>query len=251
MSEPVSLWRRLAHAAGKPLRRARYRKLKAGLDQAESAEHVFTEIYEHNLWGEAESRSGAGSTLAYTANIRAALPGVMVRHGLTTILDAPCGDFHWMQTVQFAADVRYVGGDIVAAMAADLARKHAGPGRQFLQLDITKGPFPDHDLWFSRDCWFHLSYRDTARAIRAFLASTGRYALVSTHIKDGEKPSVNKDISTGDARAIDLLSAPYGFCEPLERIDDWVAPFHPRIMGLWSKDQIAAGAASLLAAYPD
>lgn len=45
----------------------------ASLDLAER----FRRVYEINLWSDGESRSGAGSSLAQTAQLRAALPGFL------------------------------------------------------------------------------------------------------------------------------------------------------------------------------
>jgi hypothetical protein len=61
-----------------------------------SRERLFTNIYRSNHWGGADSVSGGGSDLEQTSALRAALPGVLQRLGVRTLLDAPCGDFHWM-----------------------------------------------------------------------------------------------------------------------------------------------------------
>lgn len=244
-----SFWARVAHRLGKPFRRARYKRLRGGLGETADREAVFTEIYQHNLWGEIESRSGAGSTLAFTAALREALPDLLRRHGVSTVLDAPCGDFHWMQAVRLPDGVAYIGADIVAPMVARLAQEHAAPGRRFVHLDLTTGPFPRHDLWLCRDCLFHLSYADIAKVWRAFLASPGQFALLTSHTAQDGRPVVNRDIATGDARPIDLTAAPFHLPAPLEAITDFTPPSHPRIVGLWSRAQLETGAKAFLDAY--
>jgi hypothetical protein len=57
---------------------------------------VFGEIYARNLWGDAQTRSGAGSSLAGTADLRAALGQLLRKRTMRVLLDAPCGDFNWM-----------------------------------------------------------------------------------------------------------------------------------------------------------
>src|SRR4029453_3587332 len=52
----------------------------------------FARMYETNLWDNTESRSGDGSSLASTAGVRAGLPNLLRRLGVTRLLDVPCGD---------------------------------------------------------------------------------------------------------------------------------------------------------------
>ncbi len=75
-------------------------------------QRVFAGIYSQNLWGHAESVSGAGSSLTATERARRELPAIWQQYQVRSLLDAPCGDFHWMQTIAHQLD-RYVGVDIV------------------------------------------------------------------------------------------------------------------------------------------
>jgi hypothetical protein len=228
---------------GRPFRKARYRRLRDRLGETDP-KTVFSEIYADNLWNDAESRSGAGSTMAYTASVRAALPPLLARHNVRVFLDAPCGDFHWMRAVPLG-ETRYIGGDIVPALIADLQTRYGDPAHSFKTLDITQGPLPDADLWMCRDCFFHLSFADIARALQQLVKSNIPLVLLTTHIVEPGKPFANRDIVTGDARQIDLRSAPFGFPEPIERFDDWIAPFPPREMGLWRRDDLKPVAARM------
>ena len=74
------------------------------------AELVFTNIFRQNWWNNGESRSGWGAELRRTVSIRASLPDFVQRHSISSLLDAPCGDFHWMQYVEWPSGFRYVGG---------------------------------------------------------------------------------------------------------------------------------------------
>jgi len=238
MRSSPSLLDRIAHAFGKSARRARYRKLKAELANTDK-QKVFEEIYEHNLWSDVESRSGAGSTMAYTANIRASLEKLLAARNIEVFLDAPCGDFHWMQAVKTPPGMRYIGGDIVPALVAATKAKHGDETHAFIQFDITHGPLPKADLWMCRDCFFHLSYGDITRALQQFVRSEIPLLLVTSHIDPKDGKFANRDINTGDARPIDLLAAPFDFPIPIERFEDWVPPFAPREMGLWTREQLA------------
>src|SRR5215213_5906369 len=89
-----------------------YRHLRRRYRDLRPAQAQFTDIYRRNLWGEAESVSGSGSTMAETEDIRGYLPELLQRLGARSLLDIPCGDFHWMKTVDLGID-RYIGADIV------------------------------------------------------------------------------------------------------------------------------------------
>ena len=81
----------------------------------------FQRIFEENAWGNRESVSGEGSNLERTKVVRAELPGLLARHGVRSLLDAPCGDFYWMKEVDLAG-VDYIGVDIVPEIIARDAR---------------------------------------------------------------------------------------------------------------------------------
>ena len=84
----------------------------AGLDLAAR----FERIERTNLWGAAGSVSGLGSEDIATAAIREALPLLVRRLGVRSLLDAPCGDAGWIGRVKLDAD--YTGVDIVPSLVA-------------------------------------------------------------------------------------------------------------------------------------
>jgi len=89
-----------------------------------------------------------------------------------------------------------------------------------------------------RDCLFHLSFQDTKSVLENFIQSNSTYLLTTTHKNMGGS-FINKDISTGDFRCIDLFSKPYNFpTDPLYTIDDWIAPDPERQMCLWNREQV-------------
>lgn len=204
-------------------------------------EEAFTAIYATNHWGDAESVSGAGSTLEYTRNLRGQLPALFAKYNIRTVFDAPSGDFNWMSAVLQEAPVRYIGGDIVQDLVAQNTERYASNGAsntvRFVHFDITRDRFPKADLWICRDCLFHLPYAGIRRALERFVASKVPYILTTTHVNTGFE---NSDIPAGGFRMIDLFTAPFNFPEQtLERIEDWIPGFPPRLMCLWSREQVA------------
>jgi len=205
-----------------------------------TVEERFTTIYLKNLWCTQESASGPGSTFGYTANLRKAIPDLVRQYAIKTVFDAPCGDFNWMKlVVDEIESLDYVGGDIVLKMINRNIERCANSRTKFVHFDIINDQFPDADVWICRDSLFHLSNAHIVSALRGFAESKIKYALITTH--KNETGFQNEDIPTGSFRLIDMFSKPFSLDrEVLFRIDDWVPPFPPREMCLWSRQQIRA-----------
>lgn len=193
---------------------------------------AFRLAYHENLWRGAETPSGAGSSVAQTAAIAGALPGLCRRYGVGSLLDVPCGSFSWMAGVDLRG-VRYTGGDLVPEIVAEAMRRHGAPERQFVVLDLTRSPLPAADLLLCRDCLVHLSYADIARAVANIRASEIEYLLTTTFTAE---PAFT-DIVTGDWRPINLEAPPFSFPRPLELLDERCTEqngaFADKALGLW------------------
>jgi SAM-dependent methyltransferase len=221
---------------------ARRHRLAAGLARifpamgrwiaARRRSRVFDEIFRTNFWGGTTSVSGPGSELDQTAVIRDAIPPLLARHGIRSILDAPCGDFNWMQHVALPG-IRYTGVDIVPALIARDQATYGSPERRFAVCDLVEGNLPKADLIFCRDCLVHLSYDETRRALDNFRRSGATWLLTTTFTQ----PRANHDIVTGDWRPIMLQQPPYGFPEPVELVNEGCTEFggsYPdKSLGLW------------------
>lgn len=203
--------------SGKVRREMRYAEVRALGDARER----FARIYETRAWRGGGSVSGAGSSLEATREIRRRLPSILERHGVGHLLDAPCGDFLWMQdVVRGLPELRYTGGDIVERLVERNRRRFGSERIRFEHLDIAGDALPAADLMLVRDCLFHLSYSDVAR----FLANLARadigLLLTTTNTIEGREVE-NRDIASGDFRPIDLFSQPFGFpASCLESVDD-------------------------------
>jgi len=203
----------------------------------ENNEAVFSKIYELNLWQTTESRSGRGSTMAYTKSIRETLPEVMAALQVKSFVDAPCGDFNWMRLVELPVECTYAGIDIVGEMIARNQAAYGDERRSFIKADITREPLPKVDMIFCRDCLFHLSFEDIFKTLDNFVRSESRYLMTSTHQNADRFP--NKDIKSGDFRVIDLFSEPFSFSrEVTARVADYMPPDPPREMCVWPREAI-------------
>jgi len=199
---------------------------------------VFEEIAARNKWLNNESRSGDGSTLFYTRHLRAELQRFVRKFGIKSFFDAPCGDFNWMKAVKFADDLVYAGGDIVDALIEENNRRYASASRRFVSFDIVADDFPAADIWFCRDCLFHLGNPHILAALRNFARSNVKLLMMTNHINT--TGFNNSDIRSGGFRLVDFFIEPY--CLPrdvLFRVTDYMDPYPPREMCVWKREQVA------------
>jgi hypothetical protein len=221
-----------------PINRLKNNRFQKEVLSFKSNEDRFTWIYRNNYWSSNESLSGTGSTLKYTANLRKELPNLFSRYSMQRVFDAPCGDFNWMRHLLPSVNIEYIGADIVKPLVENLNDKYQSAKISFIHFDLVKETPPQVDLMICRDCLFHLSFQDTKSVLENFIQSNSTYLLTTTHKNMGGS-FINKDISTGDFRCIDLFSKPYNFpTNPLYVIEDWIAPDPERQMCLWNREQV-------------
>ena len=197
--------------------------------------HSFTDAFDNRVWKDAESLSGPGSTLSYTSDLRATLPGLIRALGCKSMLDAPCGDFNWMKEVDLKG-IKYIGADIVPAMIGDLAVKY--PKQQFTVLDITKDPFPKVDFVLCRDVLFHLSNIDIVKVLDNFVRSGSEWLATSHFFQQ----TAMLDVESGPTtfRPVNLTLAPFFFEQPDYALKDCAPNFLRRWLGVWHRSWIAA-----------
>jgi hypothetical protein len=203
----------------------------------ESTKARFARIHRENGWRDKDSVSGPGSNLASTARLRQLLPQLLTEFGVTTLLDAPCGDFHWMHETELPG-VEYFGADIVKPLIARNQGRYQGPRRHFICLNLIKDRLPRVDLILCRDCLVHFSLRDIARTLANFKRSGATYLLTTT-FTDRESTG---DIPTGKWRPINLQGPPFYFPQPLrilnEECPEKQGLYRDKSLALWRLDQI-------------
>jgi SAM-dependent methyltransferase len=190
---------------------------------------IFEDIITHRRWQDVTC--GSGSTVAYTEPLRQALPGFLEQHNITSMLDAPCGDYSWMKLVEFSPGFKYQGGDIVEFMIEQNKKDY--PDVDFRVFDLTTDPIPDVDMLFCRDCLFHLSLEDIDKVLDNIARSSVKYVMITSHYS-----GKNRNIQTGDFRSVDFTKAPYNFETPIDSIEDWIPGHLPRRMSLWPRSVI-------------
>lgn len=196
--------------------------------------NVFRDIYDKRAWRGRESASGRGSDSDQTRVLRERLPGVIGELGVRSLLDLPCGDFHWMRDVVSATqDLSYVGADIVEALVHSNGAAYGANEIEFRHLNLLHDQLPPADMLFCRDCLVHLSEADIRLALANILRSSFTYVALTT-FPDRDS---NRDIATGRWRPLNLQAAPFGFPPPLrllkEECTEEDGRFADKALGIW------------------
>jgi hypothetical protein len=213
-----------------------FQKHKAELERLSLGEK-FGEIFRQNIWGSPESASGVGSTVDATEAIRAGLVSVCKEFEVKSLLDAPCGDYGWMSSLQLPIE-SYIGLDIVAELIERNNRLYESSSVRFEVADLTKAALPTSHLILCRDCLVHLSFDNIRRVLRNFADSGARYLLTTTF----PEHDANSDIVDGDWRLLNLQLAPFNFPEPLrlinERCTEIDGAYDDKSLALWRMDSL-------------
>jgi len=213
------------------------RRREAKRLRAKSVEEVFTGFFESGEWKAGESVSGIGSELECTRHLVDELPRLFRSVGVSTVLDIPCGDFHWMKQVDLEG-VHYIGADIVSDLIAENTRTHGADTVTFQHLNLISDELPKVDLILCRDCLVHLCMADVFQALENMCRSGAAYVLMTTF----PGAAVNKDIITGRWRMLDFEKPPFAFPSPLEMINERNegedGKFKEKSLGLWRLDAV-------------
>ncbi|MCB0685483.1 MAG: class I SAM-dependent methyltransferase, partial [Saprospiraceae bacterium] len=177
--------------------------------------------------------SGPGSTIDAASNVILGLNDLINRLSIESVLDLPCGDFHWMQKVNLD-QVQYLGADIVSDLIKTNQKQFAKNHLRFTTLDVIGDSLPKADLMISRDCFVHFSYRDIFSAMQNILDSEVDFLLTTTFTQS----RLNYDIVTGDWRPVNLERPPFNFPKPLLLIlenvnQDHKRSFRGKALALW------------------
>ncbi len=207
------------------------------------------DAFENKDWskGGKNPRSGRGSNMRWTKGIRAALPKLFATYEVKTFLDAPCGDWFWMQHVDLTG-IEYIGADIAKGLVDETAANHTRDGVHFVHMDVTSDRLPAADMMMCRDCLFHLTYDLRWAFYENFVASKISFLLSTI-----EYAPENNDLSASATwKPYNPFLAPFNLPDPLEMVhergdsmtSDWRATMQRedvaavRSMGVWSRDQI-------------
>jgi hypothetical protein len=198
----------------------------------------FSQIYSKNIFGGKESRSGGGSNMVQTAEIRCELPKLLREFEIKTFMDAPCGDWHWMKETSLGVE-QYIGVDIVDSLIEKNQQQFGSAATNFVCLNLAMDQLPQVDLVFCRDCLVHLTFSDVNRVVANFKRSNSKYLLTTTFT--GRSNNVEL-VGTDIWRTLNLELPPFNFPKPLKLINEKCteanSQFSDKCLGLWLLDEI-------------
>lgn len=202
----------------------------------QDAKAIFSYIHEHRLWCGEESVSGPGSDARQTTTLAREFPLLLDRYEIKSILDVPCGDFHWMKRA-LPDGIDYLGGDIVEDLITT-NRSYETARVQFKPINLISDTLPAADLFLCRDCLVHFSFAHIRQAFRQIARSNFRYLLFSHFPESGD----NRDIPTGLWRPLNLIAAPFHFPPPLDLIVEECKEvdqsFEDKSLALWRTEDL-------------
>lgn len=185
-----------------------------------------------------ETGCGLGSTVASTSNVRAWLPMLFRELDVTTLLDAPCGDFNWMARTNLSG-IDYIGCDYDPAHCLETLERNSDypqyspRSKTVMELDICQERLPDcADMILCRDFLQHLPDALVSMAVMNFLVSDIPWLLATSHTN-----VVNEDISEqGMFRPLNLTKPPFSLPNPHK----WITDGEGRILGLWHNRELVS-----------
>ena len=183
--------------------------------EEDHCKQIFTSYWINKHWGNGASVSGSGSNLKQTDAIRKQIPQLLKQYKCKSFMDAPCGDFFWMQHVDLPVQ-DYIGIDVVEPLIQINQDKFGNHRLSFAALDITQDPLPLVDCILCRDCLTHFSKEDIFKTIANFKRSGSKYLLTTSFV---DRKS-NQAIETGEWQPLNLLEEPFFFPKPIAILNE-------------------------------
>ena len=184
----------------------------------------FSGIFTSNGWGAMETRSGPGSTLYATQDLRAALPELFKQLNIRSLIDAGCGDLNWFADIIESLDL-YLGYDIAPEVIEYVLQWHGWrPRCAFKTADITHEILPAANAILCRHVLPHLPNTAVCKTLNHFRRSGARYLIATT--RPGAQ---NTDTQPGNWRPLDLCAPPFNLPSPALLLIDG----DPNRLGVW------------------
>ena len=188
---------------------------------------TFSQIWSGNGWGNSETRSGSGSTIAATEPIRAALPALFDYLGIETLADAGCGECNWISRISERFRL-YLGYDLVPEMLEEARQKYGRRrGHFFAEADIVFDLLPAVDAILCRDVLTHLPLLEVKEALGLFKRSGSRFLIATSFEREQ-----NDAVKTGGWQPIALTAPPFSLPPPRHVISEQVAGT-TKSLGVW------------------
>ncbi len=187
---------------------------------------VFNSIYKSNYWNKSkdfnpkfQSYSGPGSipNSKQTNNLITNLEKFFLTNNVKKVLDAPCGDCAWIEGL-FKMNIEYTGIDIVNELILKNKKKFKKNQKvNFFCEDLTEyNKFDNYDFILLRDFFIHLPIENIQNILNNLKKSNCKFYAFNNY----EGIKINKEISTGEHRKINLMEKPFSLEQPFSKIQE-------------------------------
>lgn len=187
-----------------------------------SPEDIFTSIYKTNHWSSSESRSGTGSTISNTIDIRRELPVIFKKYEIKSLLDIACGDFNWMKKVTNSLE-NYKGVDIVKDEIDLNIKKYSNDKINFECYNITNGfkfNGNDFDAVLIRDALVHFPNKYIDKFLSEIKNSGIKYLITTNFTEIDENYFLEV---FGQWRPLNLTIEPFNLSPFIDTINESTA----------------------------
>jgi SAM-dependent methyltransferase len=171
------------------------------------AKAAFSGIYSSRAW-DAENPSGPGSRPENSQEYLSLLQNFFSTTKYRTVVDLGCGTWELMKCISIPPSIDYLGVDIVDEMIRENTRRYTRSNVQFKEINSVQDAVAlQGDLLIAKDVIQHWSFKD----INFFLANVlprFKTALITNDIARSGT-TMNRDITSGDYRALDLTREPF------------------------------------------
>lgn len=172
---------------------------------------AFEKIYRDADWGKNSGgigNSGTGSTLEATALYRQYLQNFIKEHGITSVVDAGCGDWEFSQTIDWTG-IDYKGYDIVPKLIEQNTAKFQKDNIHFFVGNMVDDDLPKADLLVSKHVLQHLPNEMVKKFLAKQLAKY-KHVLLTNGVDAVYLTALNSDIKPGEYRELDITRPPFG-----------------------------------------
>lgn len=163
-----------------------------------SIEDIFNRVYKDSVWG---YKSGSGSDPKNAEPWIALVNQYLGRDDVSTVLDLGCGDGRLMERYDLAG-IQYLGVDVSSDIISEKVERS---NIKFVVGDAMTMEIPETDLIIIKDVLQHLPIEYIQHIVPKLIVK----AKIVIFCNDVE--TVNRNISVGGYRGIDLLAPPFNF----------------------------------------
>ena len=180
--------------------------------------------------------SGPGSLQEVTKPVIDFVNYLIKKYNIKRILDAPCGDWSWMQYVDLSG-VDYVGYDILEKVIVENIDKYSRENVFFEMKDIINEDIPIvPDLVICRDFLFHLPDEAITQVINNICNSGAKYFISTSfdYIRTNEEFTPFSFCNNYGFRRLNLEKEPVSIYPPIEKVYETDSyQCKGRMVGLW------------------